>query len=175
MSSPRAHFVLSKGTYLRGWDNSTFDPIPTLRREDADTHVIAFHNNALRFYSPTDDPIFAAHVKKEVSFDNNSTKTMYVADKPASFLGCAEQVCLYSLHPAVLRVENLLSIRCDSVSLKKAVHNSLGQVRHISKRGIWRQRLSKTQHFATYSFNLLPSTQHHEHLWWRPGTLFLFS
>jgi hypothetical protein len=82
---------------LEGWYNSTFEPIPELRREDADTHLIIFQNNGLRFYSPNDDPIFAAHQEKQVAFDDNTVKTMYTADNPASILGCAEQVHITSL------------------------------------------------------------------------------
>jgi hypothetical protein len=51
----------------------------------------------LRFYTPNNDPIFAAHTEQQVFFDDNSNITMYVADKPASFLGCAEQVYIYGL------------------------------------------------------------------------------
>jgi hypothetical protein len=80
------------GSSIAGWSNSTFVPIPELQREDADTHVVAFHNNGVRFFAPNDDPIFGAHQEKHIFFDDNTYKTMYTADKPATFLGCAEQV-----------------------------------------------------------------------------------
>jgi len=98
-SSPRSYYGSVDGTSIEGWSNSTFEPIPELRRADADTHVIIFHNNGVRFFAPTDDPIFAAHREKRVFFDNNSTETMYTADNPATFLGCTEQVYLDSLLP----------------------------------------------------------------------------
>ena len=97
-TSPRAYYIPADDKSLEGWHNSTFEPIAELRREDADTHVIVFQNNALRFFSPKSDPIFAAHREKQVFFDDNSNITMYFADKPASFLGCAEQVYIISLY-----------------------------------------------------------------------------
>ncbi|KAH8589589.1 hypothetical protein B0O99DRAFT_724969 [Bisporella sp. PMI_857] len=90
--TPRAYYVPADDKPLSGWHNSTFDLIPELRREDADTHIIIFHNNALRFFTPNNDPIFAAHTEKQVLFDDSSNITMYIADKPASVLGCAEQM-----------------------------------------------------------------------------------
>jgi len=96
MSSPRAYYVPADNESVDGWRNSTFYPIPELRRKDADTHIIIFQDNALRFFSPNNDPIFAAHTEKQVLFDNNSNITMYIADKAATFLGCAEQVKKYA-------------------------------------------------------------------------------
>jgi hypothetical protein len=91
-SSPRAYYVPTDGGPITGWHSSTFYPIPELRREDADTHVIVVQNNGLRYYASNDDPLFAAHKEKHILFDDNSNRTMYTADQPASFLGCTEQV-----------------------------------------------------------------------------------
>jgi hypothetical protein len=105
-TSPRSYYVTTEDESLDGWHSSTFVPIPELRREDADTHIIAFQANALRFYTPNDDPIFGAHTKKQVFFDDSSNKTMYIADKPATFLGCAEQVTIVSFFIATFRESN---------------------------------------------------------------------
>ena len=90
--SPRVHYASINAAPIEGWHSSTFEPIPKLRRDDADTHLMAIHNNGLRFYGQNNDPLFAANQGKIVYFDNNSNLTMYTADKSASILGCAEQV-----------------------------------------------------------------------------------
>lgn len=91
-SSPRVFYLPVGGTIAKDLHSSTFTPIPELLRNDADIHVLGIQNNGVTFYAPNEDPLFSAHKKFYVMFDDNSNRTMYVGDKAATFLGCAEQV-----------------------------------------------------------------------------------
>ncbi|KAK4206346.1 hypothetical protein QBC37DRAFT_459763 [Rhypophila decipiens] len=94
--TPRVCYALVTSTDSPKWHNSTFTPISSLFSnstipESADIHILAVQNDGVRFWAPSDDPLFASHKKTYIFFDDNSNLTMYCGDRPASFLGCLEQ------------------------------------------------------------------------------------
>ncbi|KAM7212649.1 hypothetical protein V8F06_011977 [Rhypophila decipiens] len=95
-STPRVWYGPITSEDSPNWHKSTFTPNSTLFANNtlppsADVHILAIQNNGVRFWSPTDDPLFAAHKKIYIFFDDNSNLTMYSGDRPASFFGCLEQ------------------------------------------------------------------------------------
>ncbi|KAF2110744.1 hypothetical protein BDV96DRAFT_650847 [Lophiotrema nucula] len=69
-----------------------FEPLPEMRREDADITVRAVGKNAIRYREPVDDLLFAAHqVVPLYLISDNSTFTYYQSDTHSSMIGIMEQ------------------------------------------------------------------------------------
>ncbi|KAM7207246.1 hypothetical protein V8F20_002512 [Naviculisporaceae sp. PSN 640] len=103
--TPRAFYAPLGTKEFKPWHQSTFTPLLGLFRNSTyprgDVHILAVQNDGVKFWAPSDDPIFAAHREMHVFFDDNSNLTMYRGDNPASFLGCVEQFkfCFSSPQP----------------------------------------------------------------------------
>ncbi|KAF1994209.1 hypothetical protein P154DRAFT_586672 [Amniculicola lignicola CBS 123094] len=92
----------------------SWNPIPALRRTDADVNLIYLSGLGIGFTGPVDDPWFAAH-KPAGHFTQTATNTSvgnaYVSDEPAGHMACTSQFqfCNPSLShlPAEQRCEPL--------------------------------------------------------------------
>ncbi|KAF1947008.1 hypothetical protein EJ02DRAFT_449990 [Clathrospora elynae] len=68
------------------------DPLPEMRREDADVALMAVWLNTISYYEPVDDPLFSAHQETiYVSGGGYPNDTLYESDNVAGVVGCAEQ------------------------------------------------------------------------------------
>ncbi|KAF8537382.1 hypothetical protein BDD12DRAFT_887763 [Trichophaea hybrida] len=74
--------------------NGTFqlDPIPALKRNDADVTLLFFAAYGINYYEPVDDPLFSAH-QQQASFimPDYAPLPIYKADHPVTVMGCIEQ------------------------------------------------------------------------------------
>lgn len=74
-------------------ETNVIDPLPALKRSDADLSLMAISKNIVRFAEPISDPVFAAHRVYHPSNVSGSDETYYLSDEPIKVIGCAEQVC----------------------------------------------------------------------------------
>ena len=65
---------------------NVWQPIPDLRRADADVSVVFLSQNSMKYLQPVDDPFFGAHRRNE-----ESGTVTYAADEITTVMGCAEQ------------------------------------------------------------------------------------
>jgi hypothetical protein len=72
-------------------DRFSFDPLPSMKREDADIVLIAISAGAIDYRHPVEDPLFSAHQMTQHTDDNS---TWYNQDWAARALGCTEQASL---------------------------------------------------------------------------------
>jgi hypothetical protein len=73
---------------------SEFQPIPAIHRGDADVSLVFLSAGNIIFTKPVDDPWYSAHVPlQNITATGNSKgrQELYMADSPASVLGCAIQ------------------------------------------------------------------------------------
>ncbi|KAL9620580.1 MAG: hypothetical protein Q9160_004941 [Pyrenula sp. 1 TL-2023] len=89
----RGAYDLQAWEYDPGVAQSTFTPIPDLRRNDAITTIVFLMANSIDFIRQVDDPFFAAHTP---SVDTTLAQgpegmRMYYFDEPVHVLGCARQ------------------------------------------------------------------------------------
>lgn len=70
-------------------DQSDFSPRAEFNRTDVDLTFLFLRLNSAIFSFPCEDPWFSAHVNF-TTWEGDATR--YWADKPASIVGCAEQV-----------------------------------------------------------------------------------
>ncbi|KAF8249192.1 hypothetical protein K440DRAFT_660440 [Wilcoxina mikolae CBS 423.85] len=74
--------------------NGTFqlDPIPALKRDDADVTLLFFAAYGINYYEPIDDPLFSAH-QQQAPFlmPGYAPLPIYKSDHPVTVMGCAEQ------------------------------------------------------------------------------------
>ncbi|KAF2750359.1 hypothetical protein M011DRAFT_239586 [Sporormia fimetaria CBS 119925] len=79
-------------------DSSQFEPIPALKRDDADTFLVFLSSNSILFTNPSgvDDPWYSAHVEKGNLNSRKGGSNTYFADNAVSPLGCTSQyqICL---------------------------------------------------------------------------------
>lgn len=82
-------------------DRLKFDPIPALKRDNADISLIMIVNS-VKSYTPIEDPVYASHQPRY--FDSGDYNwTSYASDRPAGNIGCMEQVSTYKhAHAAAL-------------------------------------------------------------------------
>lgn len=83
--------------YANDYNNmSSFVPIPSLQRDDADVHILFLAAKDILYTAPIDDPWFTAHQGSVMLATVYDAQTAYQPDEPASPLGCAlqYQVCL---------------------------------------------------------------------------------
>ena len=80
--------------YLDSLNNSGFDPIPELQRDDADTTIFFLSANDIAYLAPVDDPLYSAHVQAPTTLDDpaeSGAQTFYYRDQPVGVLGCTQQ------------------------------------------------------------------------------------
>lgn len=64
-----------------------FEPLPELRKDNADVVLIHLKKNNMFYKEPVDDPAFSAHKPL-----NLWDAVYYVSDFPSAVLGCVQQV-----------------------------------------------------------------------------------
>lgn len=71
---------------------ASFQAIPELQVLNADVSVRLTRTNSMRFLTPVDDPMFAAH-QETILRDaaDRFNRTLYYSDNPGTMLGCTEQ------------------------------------------------------------------------------------
>lgn len=71
---------------------ASFVAIPELQVPNADVSVRLTRTNSMRFLTPVDDPMFAAH-QETILRDaaDRFNRTLYYSDNPGTMLGCTEQ------------------------------------------------------------------------------------
>ncbi|KAF2840790.1 hypothetical protein M501DRAFT_909713, partial [Patellaria atrata CBS 101060] len=84
-----------------------FFPIPELRRTDSDIFLFFLSANSVTYQAPVDDPIFSAHQPVEFELTDGSNHTYYIADSPATVIGCTQQV---GSIPAIENAKTLSSL-----------------------------------------------------------------
>lgn len=79
--------------------DSAFDPMPALRRPDADMVLVFLSANEIAYIGPVEDPWYSANAKysqvKEYENEHPGKIWTYYRDEPASVLGCViqKQIC----------------------------------------------------------------------------------
>jgi hypothetical protein len=83
------------GSYvLPDWDAFTeLDPLPEMKSDDADLVLVMIPKNQMKYETPVNDPVFAAHKPFVYRLPSSTASTTnYLSDWPISTLGCKEQV-----------------------------------------------------------------------------------
>lgn len=75
--------------YYKGF----LEPLPEMKRDDADLVLKLVLKNRIAYNIPVNDPLFSAH-EKYTTFDETDqvSVSFYFSDFPASVLGCTQQV-----------------------------------------------------------------------------------
>ncbi|KAF2003590.1 hypothetical protein P154DRAFT_486179 [Amniculicola lignicola CBS 123094] len=98
LGTGRAEYVLGGtqalvGAELEGKIQLLWEPIPELRRIDADVQIFFLSAPGIRFTAPVNDPWFSAHKNaSELYVTHNTTRPTWTADVPVSPMACTMQV-----------------------------------------------------------------------------------
>ncbi|KAF2265707.1 hypothetical protein CC78DRAFT_598290 [Lojkania enalia] len=80
------------GASTREWqDVDDFDPLPEMRRDDADIILRSVEQGIVGYREPVDDPVFAAHRDAHGSTDHGPKGFVFLPDFPIAMIGCAQQ------------------------------------------------------------------------------------
>ncbi|KAF1985154.1 hypothetical protein K402DRAFT_334899 [Aulographum hederae CBS 113979] len=82
--------------------DSDFEPIPALRKNDADVALVFISANGILFTEPTSDPVFSAHRPIDHALSEHlpgEIATGFLSDQPVGVIGCTLQT--QYCHPSI--------------------------------------------------------------------------
>ena len=84
-------FGYSLSSTIASPDGTTFLPIDTLSRTDADVTLMFLASNSITYYTPNTDPFFSATLKQSAGTFSGVDMTYYKANNWVTVMGCTDQ------------------------------------------------------------------------------------